>query len=470
MQLPDSTLKDNPALVFAPQMGRFAPGDSASPRWVYLGWDAERRRKIRTLWPSGNEVFIGSQLDKVAQDIKEEFISWTGVMGGRQKNAVRWFASSLSANNALQSDFFPLICYDQLIGRWIRDGVRSYADIIYVEDPELFAAIRRRCDRRSDIRFFGFGRLQQWREKGVMWLRIPYAHSRHWLNGICLWLKARLIFTAADLRRQIEQSKNSIHIFSWVEDRCFNRSPAFTDPYTGRLEDVLKQNGRSVQRLTFHRLSIAHLRALRKCASAFLVSTRFLRLRDIFLSAGRFFFIDDLSAVGYFMEADYTPLIRREVLRENGNPDYLDLHLWYLTMCRIAATVSPLNGVLIYPFENQKWEKLMLLALKSSGTAVWKTVGYQHSSVGPLYLFYHIALTQRPYLPLPRRAGVLQSINVGRQCLPHSSASHRTPRRADSSTGALIRGYLFFSRARDFCLCRQASWNARANPFISFNA
>ncbi|HNW93645.1 MAG TPA: hypothetical protein PKM88_12115, partial [bacterium] len=55
---------------------------------------------------------------------------------------------------------------------------------------------------------------------------------------------------------------------------------------------------------------------------------------------------------------------------------------------------------LIYPFENQPWERMLLTSMRSTYPDC-AMVGYQHSVVSPRYLFYRSEASESAYMPQP---------------------------------------------------------------------
>jgi surface carbohydrate biosynthesis protein (TIGR04326 family) len=123
---------------------------------------------------------------------------------------------------------------------------------------------------------------------------------------------------------------------------------------------------------------------------------------DILGSLCSWFRITDLANLAQFRGCDYRPLFYRELLLERGSTSFPRYRLWHRAMLRIAADLGPKVKCLIYPFENQPWEKLLCLAWRRRAPHV-QLIGYQHSRVPPLLLSYALSGNEVEMTPLPDR-------------------------------------------------------------------
>jgi hypothetical protein len=94
-------------------------------------------------------------------------------------------------------------------------------------------------------------------------------------------------------------------------------------------------------------------------------------------------------------------LLRGEQLKEKAIPAMKGYYLNYFVYRHFFQCIKITTPKLfIYPFENQPWEKIMLLALKTTGFSI-KTVAYQHSSIPDLLLTYDLGKDEIETSPLP---------------------------------------------------------------------
>jgi surface carbohydrate biosynthesis protein (TIGR04326 family) len=221
-----------------------------------------------------------------------------------------------------------------------------------------------------------------------------------------LWALKTLVIVPRTSRKLMTpdaaEGPRAVWIYSWIEPRCFTTPGRFTDPWTGRLEDILSAQGERVQRLTPLEIPSGLLPWLTTSRSRFILTPRALTLRDVFRAVFHVFWIHGRRRVAAFRGWDYSPLLWREQLREWGQPHGAHCRMFYAVMRRIARRHRHVVKCLIYPFENQPWEKLFCLAWREQAPDV-TLIGYQHSWVPSLLLPYALGATERETLPLPDR-------------------------------------------------------------------
>jgi hypothetical protein len=98
-----------------------------------------------------------------------------------------------------------------------------------------------------------------------------------------------------------------------------------------------------------------------------------------------------------FYNLDLRTLWFFEILTDITTNKYVsNIHEYY---CWLDFFISPRKKIL-YPFENQPWEKMMILASKAvkSDTSI---IGCLHTTTHRLLLSFHTTQTEALYLPLP---------------------------------------------------------------------
>ena len=348
---------------------------SAQAEWCYLGSNVSMSERVAGELKGIKRVFIGKELGKIATKLKRPFIDWVAVMGQRQKDKVNWWASRLASKSPLQTDLFLLVCYSRLAQDWSCAPTDVRTRILVVEDPWLRWVLRRRFENDPRVRFSGrclagcFGR------SAYCLARIPLAMGFVFLTALYLLVRSRLLL----LRESPESngSKNpAVLIFTWIEEKSVSVPGKLQDTHTGRLEEILLKRGEIVRRLTPLEIPRRFFRKLTSVSSSLVVTPCHIRLLDIIVSLCSWFRIKDLKRSSYLQGWDYRPLLYRELLFEWGSVSFPGYHLWYRTQLRVAAKVGPKIKCLIYPFENQPWEKLMCLAWHKNAQYV-QLIGYQ---------------------------------------------------------------------------------------------
>lgn len=96
---------------------------------------------------------------------------------------------------------------------------------------------------------------------------------------------------------------------------------------------------------------------------------------------------------------DMTPLVRHSLAMDILSGRYIETYLDYRAACRFAEDL-PDDARIIYPFENQPWEKAMLKAFAEAGKDL-KVYGYQFFPLPPALLMDRFSAYQRQCCALP---------------------------------------------------------------------
>jgi len=389
--------------IVAPhQVRRYAAQLSQLQAWCYLGTRLEQRDKLARILPSSRRRNIGNELNVIAKELVQPFADWVASIGVQQRNPRRWWASRVASRSPFQTDLFLLVCYAELIRRWLsEDAPRACA--VVVDDPWLRAVLTQALRSDTRVRLMNRGWAGCVRQVFLEALRIPSRRMYRLVGGLLSMGVARWHFPDADQAIEAGQDR-LILLYSWIFPQSFSTSGQFHDPYTGRLEQLLREHGSSIRRLTPLDIGIRSglWSQLRRLASGCVIAPRYVRVRDVVRASAAWFAIDHMGRVSRFLGWDYGALLRREMLREWSDGEFVGYQLWYWAMRRLATRHGARISVVIYPFENHPWEKLLCLAFQHEAPNV-QLVGYQHSWVSPDLLNYRLGRDEATVMPLPHR-------------------------------------------------------------------
>jgi hypothetical protein len=357
--------------------------------WLYLGQNIAQRQNIARRLGGERRYFTGPLLQETAHQQKEPFLDFLAGLGKKQKNRLYWWASDAAYRNPLTSDLFLLWCYtvmlEKVIDRREWDGKKRL--VVIVRDRWLHQALRQR---------YGAG------DKRLSFL----SNSMVWPEALKLSLRrvaVRLLFVYRAFRYFLESRRmkpptktdntGQVYLYSWIQDRFFNTEGQFNDAYFGRLPDILKADGKKVDYITPPFLAPP---LKKKC----------LDCKDF-----EFTFLDSyLSTGGILRSALACPrtsyrggekwvgtLLRRQELHEFSFQNHL---AYYHAFRKWLEESAPKKAVIIYPFENQPWEKMLCRAVDESDKQI-KLVAYQHSTVPSLVLNYFPGEGEAEDMPLP---------------------------------------------------------------------
>lgn len=371
-----------------------------SLEWCYFGTRFERRQKVAQVLTAACSMDIAEMLNRVARDAKQPFLDWMAEIGSRQADRLNWWSSQIASKSPLQTDFFLLVCYHKLFRSWVSAGQSLRIRVIVVEDPWLRVLLKNDFSTLPTVMFLD-SRLNVVADAAYWLGRAPVAVT--YVAFLHTWRKvvASLAYLHSRLHEGGGNSKGaSVFLYTWIEKSCFKSPDKLQDVYTGRLEEILGKNGKSVTRMTSFSVPSRFLLKLRPFLGNLLLTPRYVTMYDILKAALSFFRITDLRTLPALDGATYRPLFYRELLREWGSPRYATCRLSFLSFRRLAQRHAARLESLIYPFENQPWEKMLCLAFKQEAPGV-RIIGYQHASVPALLLSYALGKGESSFTPLP---------------------------------------------------------------------
>ncbi len=367
--------------------------------WCYFGTDLLQRAAVAKALPGVPWFPVGDELTRVAADMKQLFLDWIDDIGRHQTNPVNWWASTFASSSPLQTDLLLLFSYTRLVQEWLRTDHEGPMRLVIVEDPWLALTLRRHLARRPRVTWCGSS-LGTCLQDAVSWLvRIPRVLAATLVSAIGSFLTVRRLFRGAG--DGVEHApQGATLIYTWIQPSCFSTPGTLTDRWTGRLKELLSSRGKCVTRLSPASLRPSLLHQLKPFADQCIVTPRYLTLPHIMQAVCGWFRLQDLPRLAQCGGLDYRFLLYRELLREWGRADFGHYRLGYAAMRQVARRHGHRVHAIVYPFENQPWEKLLCLAWRQEAPHV-KLIGYQHAWVPSLLLPYSLATGQSERAPLP---------------------------------------------------------------------
>ena len=369
--------------------------------WAYLGVDFPRALEVAcTVGSRAHRLPLGEELVRVTGVTARELVEALGRLRG-EDDPLDWWTDSLSERNPYLSPLIRECALLRVVEKWLGG---SGPLLLFIEGEALRAVICR------------MGRDQGWRV--VDTARWP-GHVRSVLRRSLRRVGAPTLFLMLGLLRLLQrrlsgrwgidgsaQNPPDTLCFSFVGPEAFSGSPRATDPYWGPLLPWLQARGRRVAivPVTVGRpLSPAQVASiLAKRGAAVVLPEDHLRVRDYFWAAwhGVVAGWRPLRTVP-FAGIDIRPLCAEERARHAGSLRLPLTLLHYRIGLRLAQGFNGLRACL-YPFENQVWERALLLGLRR-GCADLQIVGFQHSTIGPVEMNYFPGKSDWYDLPLPDR-------------------------------------------------------------------
>jgi hypothetical protein len=347
---------------------------------------------LEEVFGSERKLCAGELFHRTARGLRQPFLDWLARLGTLQCDRIGWWSSSLSWKDS-SSELFLLLCYAKLAGDLIDQSVRQDSPlVILVEDPWLFGQLKKDRGSHSKVVFLGRARIHRIADR-VRSLALGSLKRLRWLSRILVQYARLARYYRADARSSVVRE---VGIYSLPQERALVGSDEWRDPYFGPLSEVLARSN-----IEFFRFGPAErpgfekdLGRRRKYYWPLVMDLDFRSLVVSFFA----FWAPDLPKV---MKVDDVPvnfLVKREWWFFMGLASLADHRLSYELYLRFLGA----QGIrtLIFPWENQPWEKLLVLAARLKGV---KTVGYQHSTVPVFALPHFLGRNEAAFLPLPDR-------------------------------------------------------------------
>jgi len=359
-------------------------------RWVFLGKDIGTRRRIEALFGSSRRYALTGKLHEAAARLREPFLDFVSEVGALQQNEIVWWSSGFAWKAWTYSDLFLLVCYCELAENL---ACRALANgqplLITVEDPWLFRQLHDSFGGNRKVLFHGCPSL--WREKA--WLIIMGLAKRAWWlfktlrhYGIQRWA-----WTAGPVAAPVHAAAA---IYSVPLSRCLRPICGWHDPFLPHVDALLESRGYEVMRFA---------------------PTEPGGLESELAARHRYFIplimYATLSAMGRAAMAFWLPRWPVRPMVGSLGVRYLMQREWWVEIGRsslcvfqlfLACLQRMLRGgpwkVVVFPYENQPWEKIICLLAKRYGV---RTVGIQHAVFSKFSMAYFLGSGEDKRMPLP---------------------------------------------------------------------
>ena len=363
-------------------------------QWSFMGVDPCLREKIVSQFGAESRYCYAEELQYICIDQKNPFLDWIANIGKKQDKAL-WWATSIAYKSPYTSDLFLDYCYLILIQKWIEQNVERR--VIVIENPGLLKA----CLANFDSKFVNIKEstnyfVTSWIKHNV----ISYGRlSFFLLRAISMWIVNK-VYTLKYNKQiaNILKSKIDVLVCTWIENRSFKgKNNNFSDPYLGVLNDYYKKIGLKVTTITLPIFPVKLLKKAYKCGEI-IPSICFTRLSDISRSFFKALFLKYDKQIPNSNGLDLTSIFKYEVVSEKGGICYAILH--YQTCLKLFRINPGPLFALLYPFENQPWDKMMALAKKATKTN-WKMIGCHNIGVPYFYMNFFLGHGENVLCPQP---------------------------------------------------------------------
>lgn len=383
-----------PCVVFALAKDAREAGllSGADGRWVFLGKDVEERRRIEALFGSSRRYALAGKLHEVAARLRRPFLDFVSEVGALQRDAITWWSTAFAWKSGTVSDLFLLVCYlwvvRELIEKTRREGPSL---LVIIEDPWLFRQIEEAFRGDDGVQFSG--RAPLWPSK-IRSVLLGVGKRTWWLTRVAgnhVWQRWMW-----GMRRVDVPERPAAALYSFPLERCLGGEGGWHDPFLPGMDSLLESLGYEVRWFS-PPIASGLEREVAKRRRCF---------HPLILYAGA-------TGVGRALRAFWWPTWP-ERLEVSGVPvRYLVQREWWEEigrsgLCVYRLTYECLRNMLgagtwkwiVFPFENQPWEKLLSLCAREAGV---RTVGVQHAIFSVYSMPYFLGAGEADRMPLPDR-------------------------------------------------------------------
>lgn len=368
--------------------GHLAEPGHQPERWVYLGKSVSLRQRVERLAGATPRHSLGDTLQRVAAEVRQPFLDFVAEVGATESDPVAWWSTTFSWKVWGASDLFLLVCYLRM---GIELGKAALAGggrlVLVVEDPWLLAQLAEHWSGSPQVQCTGQRSLMVERARA---LAFGVARRLAWLwQTMTSWARQRWWS-----RGRMTAAGATAGIYSFPMERCLRDGNGWADALLPGMDELLRGLGHRVaffstpERSGFERALGArreYFLPLILCCTPGLVVRSLLamwrpRRRSWPAVAG--------------LRVDF--LARREFWRDAARAAWCRNRLFFECARRMMR-----DGAwewVVFPFENQPWEKLLVLAARERGV---RTAGVQHSTLARNYLSYFLGHGETSRMPLP---------------------------------------------------------------------
>ncbi len=343
----------------------------------YLGFDFKSKEKLVKM---GFDVIDTREIiTDIAHKIKYRFIDYITETGKTQSNEVRWWASRIASKSNLQTDFFSILC---LLFAFRKISDDKISTTVVIDDFRVFFLIKENFIVNYRKRSLFLAKTALLKDKNYLIIKSVTIRLLFFFQKYIVNQKTKVHFN--------QYSGENIYLYSWVEDRSFNeKTKIYKDPY---FPDIGKYNKRG--NLILFCPYYVSPKLLKRFSSDVKLdglsnySTMWKVVKSIF-----YFFRP--SRIKKFSSFNLNVLWQFEGLTENTKMQYIsNVHDYFCW----REFFQKNKGKIVYPYENQPWEKVMILANNRKRV---KLIGVIHTTIHKILLPFHTTNSELTYMPVP---------------------------------------------------------------------
>ena len=362
-------------------------------RWIYLGKEVDAYHKVQHQLGAENEQPYDELLREKAEQLRQPFLDFVARVGAEQTDPVTWWSTRFSWKLWTASDLFLLTCYLAVAETSLQEAVRAGSRLtVVVEDPWLLRQIKENFTGNPAVRV----RTRGLAGDCLKQIGLGLARRGWWLITMT---RNHLRQKQAWPERTLPEPEDpAAGIFSYPSKSALTQAGAWHDSHLPEMDRFLFESGSQVIRFTPPECSGWEKELAERSSYTYpliLRATPSRLLRSLFV-----FWRPRWPEPLQLERRSVRWLCLREGWLEVGRSSLCTYRLFYECL---KGMLSQGNWKCLVTFyENQPWEKLQVLAARTSGV---KTIGLQMTTFSRYHLSYGLGKGEEERMPLPDRIG-----------------------------------------------------------------
>ncbi len=366
-------------------------------RWVYLSRNYRGKRQLAKDFDSKFvEINIAEILNKVADEIRYEFVAWVDTLNRNNGGRLSWWFGALSSRNIYTSNIFLYSCYILTL-RCLWGEVETRPDLVIVDSPGLAKTVK--------------GWLQTNIEDLHISEDIPGNSCFRSIRSILQYTKSVFIlfvrYVAAlvsGINKDTSLDKGPwVVVDTYLHDYSLAKDGTFKDRYYPLLHEFLAAKGHRVlvhpvlYGFNYNYSSV--FARMRKSATNFIVQEDYLRIADYLMAIfAPFALLRTKIASTQFQGINIDPIVQEEQIYQPF-PMVIQAMLSYRLWRRLSRDGKCLSWVICW-YENQVIDKALIAGVRDAYPGI-EIIGAQMFMHSPNFLNLYPSQSEYNYRLVP---------------------------------------------------------------------
>lgn len=332
-------------------------------KWLYLGTDYRNLIEFENnILLKENAIDYYNIFKRIEVELKEKYIQYIDSLS-EKFDSFKWWVSSVAEKNIVEeNNLFLQLCFLKLVEKYADSDILIISDdiallnTIHINFPKSEFLI-------STKENIFFDKLKKYYKNRIRFIR------KYWCKN--------------NTHDEFDSDKIYIALMSWVDNRNFFENK-FKENYFGKLFDKLNTTKNFIF-LPFILYTIQKKIALQKLEEnkiKYIDIFSYYRKTDVVRAILKSLCSDFIfNKKFYFENFDISNLIKFRLLNDLIENRYAQYYLMKYSIKRLSEKKIKFERI-IYPFENQPWEKVLCIAVRKF-MAETKLIGYMHTITLP---------------------------------------------------------------------------------------